>query len=76
MNRSPLRRKDEANARERARVKAAIDARTAAITKADIDAEVKRQWIKTGVTGSSRISGLDRNAAFKRLKHKIKFEEE
>ncbi|CAF0929554.1 unnamed protein product [Brachionus calyciflorus] len=67
---------DETNARERARVKAAIDATTAAITKADIDAEVKRQWIKTGVTERSRISGLDRDAAFKRLKQKIEFEDE
>ncbi|CAF1067164.1 unnamed protein product, partial [Brachionus calyciflorus] len=76
VKRSPLRRRDEANSRERARFKAAIDARTAAITKADIDTEGKRQWIKTGVTGRSRISGLDRDAAFKRLKQKIEFEEE
>ncbi|CAF0833193.1 unnamed protein product [Brachionus calyciflorus] len=70
VKRSPLRRRGEANARERAKVKATIDARTAAVTKADIDAEVKRQSIETDVTRSSRISGLDRDAAFKRLKQK------
>ncbi|CAF0805519.1 unnamed protein product [Brachionus calyciflorus] len=41
VNRSSLRSREEANARER--VKATIDARTAVITKADIDAEVKLQ---------------------------------
>ena len=76
VNRSPLRRRNEANIEERARVKAAIDARIVAITKADIDAEGKQQWIKTGVTGRTRIFGLDRDAAVKRLKQKIEFEEE
>ncbi|CAF1019044.1 unnamed protein product [Brachionus calyciflorus] len=55
VSRSPLRRRDEANARERARVKALID---------------------TGVTERSRISGVDQDAAFKRLKQKIEFQEE
>ena len=59
MNRSPLRRRNEAKAEESTRVQAGIEARTAqfevieVITKADIDAEVKRQWIKDGLSGRS-----------------------
>ena len=77
VNFSPLRRMREAKRQESERVQRIISERISAISKADIDEEVREEWLKNGIDGSrKRISKTDRKNARLRLEKRINDEEQ